>query len=316
MRSYGWRVLASEAPRGLGSHDMEVRRESPDGSVFVAEEHGETLGTLEAGLRDGTIVVARLDVYDDDRHEEVAQALLAGLVDQEAERVTIEVAEGDDRATSLYARWGFVPVRRVLGVELDVLRRDLERRPRGESFGSVHVQTDELPAVERAVESFVPLLAGGSTGSVVIPPRGGWISVYDELADRDPTALRKLARELSDRLGDVVLSLGVEDGAVVRYVLFDRGRLLDEYLSVPEYYGPLPSGEVVALAANPTLVERLTGGDRRQVRAAAAIGKHPDELPPPTEIAAALARAMQIEGAEHGYRAALEVPGAIRIARS
>ena len=151
----------------------------------------------------------------------------------------------------------------------------------------MHVQTDDLPAVQRAVERFTPLRAGGSEGSIVVPPRGGWISVYDELADRDPTALRRLARELSDRLGAVVLSLGVEEGAVVRFLLLDRGRLLDEYLSVPEYYGPLPSGEVVALAANPTLVERLTGADRREVRAAAAVGKHPDELPTPTEIAAA-----------------------------
>jgi hypothetical protein len=135
--------------------------------------------------------------------------------------------------------------------------------------------------------------------------------VYDDLADRDPAVLRRLARELSDRLGAVVLSLGVEEGAVVRYLLLDRGRLLDEYLSIQEYYGPLPSGEVVALAANPTLVERLTGGDRREVRAAAVHGKHPDEVPSPAETAAALARAMKIEGAAHGYRDALELPGAI-----
>jgi hypothetical protein len=196
-----------------------------------------------------------------------------------------------------------------------VLRRDLERRPRGASFGSVHVQTDDLPAVERAVRGFTPLQAGGSQGSVVVPPRGGWVSVYDELADRDPTALRRLAREVSDRLGAVVLAIGVESGAVVRFLLLDRGRLLDEYLSVPEYYGPLPSGEVVALAANPTLVERLTGGDRREVRAAAVVGKHPDELPPPTEIAAALARAMRIDGAEHGYLRAAELPDTIRVER-
>ena len=136
-----------------------------------------------------------------------------------------------------------------------------------------------------------------------MPPRGGWISVYDDLADRDPTALRRLARELSDRLGAVVLALGVEEGAVVRYLLLDRGRLLDEYLSIQEYYGPLPSGEVVALAANPTLVERMHG-------------KRPEEVPPPVETAAALARAMRIEGAEHGYRDAVSLEDAIAIAHA
>jgi hypothetical protein len=298
---------------------MELRVESREtGELLVVEQDGATLGALTVGRPSPSVVaVERVDVEDHERYEEVAQALLAALVDRygETEHVTLELPESDDRAASLYARWGFVPVRRVLGVELEVLRRDLERRPRGESFGSVHVQTDDLPAVERAVRGFTPLLAGGSEGSVVLPPRGGWVSVYDELADRDPTALRRLARELSDRLGAVVLALGVEEGAVVRFLLLDRGRLLDEYLSVPEYYGPLPSGEVVALAANPTLVERLTGADRREVRAAAAVGKHPDELPPPTEIAASLAQAMRIDGAEHGYRQAVSVPGAIAIER-
>jgi Acetyltransferase (GNAT) family len=298
---------------------MEIRIESREtGELLVAEEDGATLGALAVGRPSPAVVdVERIDVEDHERYEEIAQALLTALVERygETEHVTLELAEGDDRSVSLYARWGFVPVRRVLGVELDVLRRDLERRPRGASFGSVHVQTDDLPAVERAVRGFTPLQAGGSQGSVVVPPRGGWVSVYDELADRDPTALRRLAREVSDRLGAVVLAIGVESGAVVRFLLLDRGRLLDEYLSVPEYYGPLPSGEVVALAANPTLVERLTGGDRREVRAAAVVGKHPDELPPPTEIAAALARAMRIDGAEHGYLRAAELPDTIRVER-
>lgn len=271
-----------------------------------------------AGYSSGSVLsVERLEIDDEQRYEEIAQSLVGQLLEEHdgADRVTVEIDRSDERAASLLARWGFVPVRRVLGVDVDVLRRDLERSPRGESFGSVHVQTDDLPAVTRAVERFAPLQAGGSTGSVVAPPRGGWISVYDELADRDPTALQRLAREVSDRLGAVVLALGVEEGAVVRYRLLDRGRLLDEYLSVQEYYGPLPSGEVVALAANPTLVERLTGGDRREVRAAAVLGKRPDELPPPAETVAALARAMRIEGAEHGYREALKLDGAIMIPR-
>ena len=296
---------------------MEVENAPEGGEVLVAEEDGAPIGQLSARRRSPSLLeVERIEVEEAERYEETVQALLAALVERhgDAYRVTVELAEGD-HAASLYGRWGFVPVRRVLGVDLEVLRSDLERRPRGESFGSVHVQTDDLPAVERAVRGFTPLFAGGSDGSLVVPPRGGWVSVYDELADRDPTALRRLARELSDRLGAVVLALGVEQGAVVRFLLLDRGRLLDEYMSVPEYYGPIPPGEVVSLAANPTLVERLTGADRREVRAAAVVGKHPDELPPPAETAAALARAMRIEGAEHGYREASELQDATRIER-
>jgi hypothetical protein len=272
-------------------------------------------GRLEGYSSGSSLSVERMEIDDEGRYEEIAQSLVATLLEEHpgAERVTVEIDNHDERASSLLARWGFVPARRVLAVDVDVLRRDLERSPRGASFGSVHVQTDDLPAVQRAVSGFTPLRAGGSTGSIVMPPRGGWMSVYDELADRDPTALRRLARELSDRLGAVVVSLGVEEGAVARFLLLDRGRLLDEYLSVPEYYGPLPSGEVVALAANPTLLERMTGADRREARAAAQHGKRPEDLPPPAETVAALGRAMRIEGADHGYRDAVELAGAISV---
>jgi hypothetical protein len=272
-------------------------------------------GRLEGYSSGSSLSVERMQIDDEGRYEEIAQSLVATLLEEHpgAERVTVEIDNHDERASSLLARWGFVPARRVLAVDVDILPRELERSPRGASFGSVHVQTDDLPAVQRAVSGFTPLRAGGSTGSIVMPPRGGWISVYDELADRDPTALRRLARELSDRLGAVVVSLGVEEGAVVRFLLLDRGRLLDEYLSVPEYYGPLPSGEVVALAANPTLLERMTGADRREARAAAQHGKRPEDLPPPAETVAALGRAMRIEGADHGYRDAVELAGAISV---
>ena len=74
---------------------------------------------------------------------------------------------------------------------------------------------------------------------------------------------------MSYRTGGVVLTLGIEDGALVRYVLLDRGAVADEYASLPEYHGPLPPGDVIGLSANPTVVARLTGADPRRVRAVA-----------------------------------------------
>jgi hypothetical protein len=254
-----------------------------------------------------------------ERLEDPSPEQLRGLADaaraRGETRLTVAVDEADDRALSTLERLGFRPAARILAVDLDVLERDLERAPRGESFGSVHVQTDDLPAVERTVRRFMPLLPGKSKGSVIVPPRNGWIAVYDELCDRDPSALPRLARELSDGLGVVVIQFAVEEGAVARYRIYERGRMLDEYLSVPVYYGPLPSGEVVALAANPTLVERLTGGDRRAVREASVQAPTPDELPASEEIVRAIATAMGIEGAEHGYAQAGDIPGAIAIDR-
>ena len=109
---------------------------------------------------------------------------------------------------------------------------------------------------------YVPRLPGRSAGSIVSQPRGGYVTVYDDVCDRDPAMLRRLAKDISSRTGLVVLAVGVEEEAVARMILFDRGGIVDEYASVPEYHGALPPGEVVALRANPVVVERYTGASQ------------------------------------------------------
>jgi hypothetical protein len=134
---------------------------------------------------------------------------------------------------------------------------------------------------------------GRSQRTDVRAPQNGWVCVDDELCSREPELLRRLARELSDRIGAVTLSLGVEQ-EVVRFVLYERGRLVDEYLSVPTYFGELPPGDVVALAANPTVVARLTGADPARVRAVARTASSPAELPPARELLEQIADTMGV----------------------
>ena len=90
------------------------------------------------------------------------------------------------------------------------------------------------------MRQFVPRLPGRSRGSLVSPPRHGWVTVYDDVCDREPAMLRRLARELSDRIGSVVLAARGRRDLVARLILLDRGGVVDEYLSVPEIDGPLP----------------------------------------------------------------------------
>jgi hypothetical protein len=182
------------------------------------------------------------------------------------------------------------------------------------SFGSIQVQSDDLDAVVRAVTTFVPRL-GRSEGSAVLSPRDGWIGVFDELCDRDPEILRRLARELSDRMGAFVIALGVEHQAVVRYVALERGRVVDEYLSVPEYYGQLPPGEVIALGANPRLMARMTGADAEAVRDAARTAAGPEDLPPAPELLGRLAELFGFPSARAGYPEARAEPDAVVIGR-
>ena len=79
----------------------------------------------------------------------------------------------------------------------------------------------------------MPRLPGHSRGSTVTPPRNGWITVYDDACDREPAMLRRLAKELSERSGAVVIAIGVEHDEVVRFVLLEAGRVVDEYPRSP-----------------------------------------------------------------------------------
>jgi len=116
-------------------------------------------------------------------------------------------------------------------------------------------------------------------------------------------------------MGGVVLLLGVEREELLRMILFERGRIVDEYLSVPEFYGPLPPGEVIALGANPRLMARLTGADADAVRVTARTATSPAELPPAPELLAELARLFGIPQAAYGYPEAVEREDAIVIPR-
>jgi hypothetical protein len=180
------------------------------------------------------------------------------------------------------------------------------------SFASIHVQTADTAFVERTARQFVPRL-GRSGGTVILPPRDGWTAVYDALCDRDRKGQRRFAEELSVRLGIVVVALAVEEGAVVRMLLFERGRLVDEYLSVPDFHGPRPPGEALALAVNPTLVARLTGADPGAVRTIARTAASTAELPPAVELIAELGALLGLHGAGHGYDSAAAAAGATLI---
>ena len=245
-------------------------------------------------------------------NEEVLKDLVSRAREEGADRIVVATTHD---AGDAWIRAGFTETSRVLEAPVDEVERHLGAR-KEPSFGSIQVQSDDLDAIVQAVRQYVPRLPGGSQGSVVLPPAEGWTSVYDELCDREPEMLRRLAKEISDRMGAFVLTMGVEEGAVVRYVALERGRAVDEYLSVPEHYGSLPPGEVIALGANPRLMARLTGADLEAVRAAAPTAKSARQLPPAADLLAELARVFHIPRAAYGYERAREADAAIGIPRS
>ena len=91
-----------------------------------------------------------------------------------------------------------------------------------------------------------------------------------------------IGEQASNLLGSLLVSH-------LQLVAMERGSILDEYLSVPEFHGPLPPGDVVALAANPTVLHRLTGADPSRVRAVIRTATSPTDLPSAPELAASIA---------------------------
>ncbi|MDX6479821.1 MAG: hypothetical protein QOG85_331 [Gaiellaceae bacterium] len=179
----------------------------------------------------------------------------------------LQVLESNTGARRLYDRLGFRTHDRTLYLEVTPATTD-----KPETVGAVHVQNDDVDKVKRDATKVLkrePELQQSGNG---------WTRVAAE-----PEELRNLARELSFMTG-ISVALSLEEGAVVRYVLFDRGAMVDEYLSVPEYYGALPPGDVISLGANPTVVARLTNADPARVRAVARTASSPAELPPAQEL--------------------------------
>jgi ribosomal protein S18 acetylase RimI-like enzyme len=295
-----WREFSAEIPdepwhdddlqEDLAWLEQAVRDEivllAGDTGLAVAVRKGARLGFLE-------VLYVRPDARGSGAARELMREAAARLRGRGADVLELEVLASNTHARAVYERWGFKPSELTLAVPIDALGQRLAAEPAGPTFGVVHVQTDDAGAVERTVQKTLPRLGRFETVDVG-DATNGWISVRSDLTDREPAKLKALAKELSYSNGGVVLALGVEGGTVVRYNLYDRGSDIDEYLSVPEYYGPLPPGDALALGANPTVVARLTGADPKRVREVARTAVTPSELPPAQELYEQIAAVMGV----------------------
>jgi ribosomal protein S18 acetylase RimI-like enzyme len=287
----------------------EVAEYVRDHLALVEEQDGTIVAFALArlkGPRHG--YVSDLYVAPEARRRGVAASLVRGVAEglqaKGAEVLELEVQPGNTLARTAYERWGFREAQLKLAAPIEHLKARLAPRERAKSFGSIHVQSNEERTVDQILARFLPRL-GDMGDTVVTPARNGWIAIYNERCDTDRAVQQRLAQELSEGMG-VVVAFALEEGEVVRFFLFDHGRMVDEYLSVPDYYGALETVDALALAANPTLVARLTGADATRVRAVARTASSPTDLPPPQELLVQIAETMGIEGAERGYSAASE----------
>jgi ribosomal protein S18 acetylase RimI-like enzyme len=298
-----WEEFEAEVPEAPGfapdTWDVDwedIRRNMTAGVVLIAEDDDGAAGMLEATAVDpGRWNIGTVHVRRRARRQGVAKALVRECAQAARERgasyVSLEVLTSNGIAEDVWRRLGFEPVEIVMGQTLDSLEARLAGPPDGQSKASTHVQSDDGASVERALAQFVPRLVSPE----VRDAEGGWIRISDPLLDSDRESQSRLAHEVSERLGAVVAALALERGAVVRLKLYENGRMVDEDLSVPAFYGELSKADELALEANPTLISRLTGADRGEVRATLRTAVSPADLLPAGQLYEQAARVLGLE---------------------
>jgi ribosomal protein S18 acetylase RimI-like enzyme len=295
-----WEEFNREVPEPFGEVEpweaewSDTLDDIRGGGVFIAEDHEGSLGVARIEEPElGSAHVQLVYVRPRGRRQGTAKALLRECVADAkargAEWVSLEVLTTNDVGVAAWRRLGFVEYSSTMATPLARLEERLDEREQEASRATTHVQTDDEQSVDRAIAQFIPRLDAPD-----VRRSESWMRIADPVLDRDREAHGRFARELSERLGAVTVALA-QEGEVVRFRLYERGRMVDEYLSVPTYYGELPKGDELALAANPTLVSRLTGADRDEVKRVARTAASPAELPPAAELYEQLARLMGLE---------------------
>lgn len=96
---------------------------------------------------------------------------------------------------------------------------------------NLHVRTPEHETLVREIRD---LRTGGC---YVAPAKRGWTSVYEQrLSTQDDDWIRHFGSELSRRMQVPAIAFLVHDSDFVCYWLFDKGDLLDEFNSCPDYF--------------------------------------------------------------------------------
>ncbi len=269
-----WRAFNDEV-RDAAWRDSVEDQFAPE-VVLLADEDG-AIALTKRGTRVWFVDVVY--VRPEARDRGLGTELLHAAVEHVGEDAVLEleVLESNPGARRLYERLGFKTVDRTMALEVSAAAAGV-----APTIGAVHVQNDDVEKVKRDAKKVL-------RREPEVTPGDGWTR-----DDARPDELRNLARELSFTTG-VSVALSIETGAVVRYVLFDRGSMVDEYLSVPEFFGELPPGDVMALGANPTVVARLTNADPARVRAVARTATSPSELPPADELYRQIAEVLGVQ---------------------
>jgi ankyrin repeat protein len=144
--------------------------------------------------------------------------------------------------------------RRLVECYIDHSAVGIDRNGRdrmGASFANCHVRTSEKTTCTSALKSAI------RSRAMLTEPKNGWVTVYDETSEsQDVNELRRIGKTISSKLKTTVFCFMVHDSDVFLFLLFDKGKLVDQFDSRPDYFGPATENQRRQWAGN---AERLAG---------------------------------------------------------
>jgi ankyrin repeat protein len=132
----------------------------------------------------------------------------------------------------------------------------------GAFFTNCHVRTSDKSSCVKALKGIV------RSRAMITDAKNGWITVYDEGSEsQDIEELRRLGQGLSARLKTAVFCFMVHDSDIFVYLLYDKGKFVDQFDSHPDYFGPITAerrkewagtfGRLVKFAKRGTTAEKI-----------------------------------------------------------
>src|SRR5690349_3985810 len=104
----------------------------------------------------------------------------------------------------------------------------------GAFFTNCNVRATDTSKCASVLKSSISLRA------LMTDSKNGWITAYDEESEsQDIEILRRLAIKLSKELKTVAIGILVHDSDIFQYLIYENGKLIDQFDSKPDYFGPV-----------------------------------------------------------------------------
>jgi hypothetical protein len=108
----------------------------------------------------------------------------------------------------------------------------------GAFFTNYHVRKVDAEVCAKALTTLI------SSRALVTDSKNEWTTVYDEQSDsQDIEVLRRLAKDLSSKLKTAVIAMMVHDSDIFVYLIYENGKLIDQFDSKPDYFGPVSGAQ-------------------------------------------------------------------------